>query len=496
VTDRLDAWLHGGDITRTSLARFRVLYAAILLLVLPDFSWITMFADSMYHPPPGPMQLFSGFPPEGVLRAFEAALAMCLVAILIGWHTRLASFVAVVVAMAGFGFTYGVGKIDHDILLVLIPAALAPAGWGDRLSLDAVRRRRRGGREPSERAEQWPLRLFGLLIGLAFLTAAYPKIKGGWLDLTTHAVQGYQARYHFTHGNDQLLMDAFLHVNSPVFWEAMDLATVALEAGMVLAVLSWRTTRLAFAIAATFHLGVWLMMNIPFVMNVMSYGFVVRWDRVPVPAAVRARAWRPSAGAVRGAPLLVVGGGLAWSFLIQWFGNARDLIYPVILFAGGLIGGGYLLLLLVRLVRSLRDGGDAVAGQLIYDADCGFCSRSARWLARRRPDRVHTRPAQDLPDLGALGLSRQDILQRAYWQGTSGELRAGSQAIAAALVARGGLPAVGVGRLIASPLVAPQAERVYRWVAAHRHRMPGSTDACQVPATAEPVDERPPSVGS
>jgi predicted DCC family thiol-disulfide oxidoreductase YuxK len=63
----------------------------------------------------------------------------------------------------------------------------------------------------------------------------------------------------------------------------------------------------------------------------------------------------------------------------------------------------------------------------------------------------------------------------------------GSQAIAAALVARGG-PSLPVGRLIASPFVAPASEAVYRWVADHRQLMPGSTDACAVPA-------RPPSGG-
>jgi predicted DCC family thiol-disulfide oxidoreductase YuxK/uncharacterized membrane protein YphA (DoxX/SURF4 family) len=488
MAERLDAWLHGGDITRTALARYRVIYAVIALLLLPDFSWITMFADSMYNPPPGPMQLFSGFPPEGFLRILEAVLAACLIAIMIGWYTRAASFLAVVVAMTGFGFSYGVGKIDHDILLVLVPGAMALAGWGDRLSLDALRRRRRGAAEPPERAEQWPLRLYALVIGLAFLTAAYQKIKGGWLDPMTHAVQGIQAREFYTHGRDQLLAPFFVGVDNPVLWEAIDVATILLEAGMILAVLSWRGTRVGFAVAATFHLGVWLMMNIPFFMNVVTYGFVVRWDRIPVPRALR-HAPQPSPGLTRAAPLLVVGGGIAWSLLIEWFGNAKDVLYPVVLIAGGVAGAGYLLLLSLRLVRSLRDGGDAVAGRLIYDADCGFCSRSARWLARRRPDRVGIVAAHAVPDLTALGLDQDDVMARAYWQDAAGELRGGSQAIAAALVARGGW-AVAAGRLIADPAIAPVAESVYRWVAAHRHQMPGSSGACAVPAAPDPVDER------
>jgi predicted DCC family thiol-disulfide oxidoreductase YuxK len=487
VTERIDAWLRAGDITRTSLAGFRIVYATISLLVLPDFSWVAAYPDSMYNPPPGPMQLFSGFPPELVLRALEAAFAACLVAILIGWQTRVASFLAVVVSMTGFGFTYGLGKIDHDILLVLIPAAMALAGWGDRLSVDALRRR--GRPAPPERAEQWPLRLFALLIGLAFLTAALPKVNGGWLAWDSHAVQAMQARHYLSNGAHGLLAGPFFHFNNPVFWELMDIATIALEAGMVLAVLSWRSTRVAFAVAATFHLGVWLLMTIPFVMNVIAYAFVVPWDRLPVPEAVRRQARRPRPGLVRAAPVIAVAGGIAWSLLIETFGNAVPVVYPAILITGGLVGGGYLVVLTVRLVRALRDPGDAAAGRLIYDPDCGFCTRSATWLARRRPERVRIQPGPLAPDLAALGLTDDDVARRAYWHHASGEVSAGSQAIAAALVARGG-PSLAAGRLIGSPFVAPAAELVYRRIA-HRSRIPGGTAARDVSAPLPVADRSP-----
>lgn len=476
MTERIDAWLRAGDATRTSLAGFRIVYAAISLLVLPDFSWVAGFPDSMYNPPPGPMQLFSGFPPEIVLRGLEAAMAAGLIAILIGWRTRLASFLVVGVAMTGFGFTYSLGKIDHDILLVLVPGAMALAGWGDRLSVDALRRRGR----PTERAEQWPLRLFALLVGLAFLTAAMPKVRGGWLSWSSHAVQAMQGRHYLSNGHHGLLAGLFFHFNNPVFWEAMDIATIVIEAGMLLAVLNWRSTRVVFAIAATFHLGVWLMMTIPFIMNVVAYAFVVRWDRLPLPDRVRGRARRAGPILLRTAPALVLVGGIGWSLLIEFFGNAAPVVYPAILIGGGLVGGGYLLSLAIRSVRALADPGDAAVGRLVYDSDCGFCTRSARWLARRRPDRVRLQPAQTAPDLAALGLTEEDIAQRAYWQESSGRMVGGSPAIAAALVARGG-PALAAGRLIGSPFMAPASEAVYRWVAHHRYRMPGSTDACRLP---------------
>ena len=384
MIERIDTWLRAGDITRTSLAGFRIVYATISLLVLPDFSWVADFPDSMYNPPPGPLQLFSGFPPADVLQGLEAAMAVCLVAVLIGWRTRLASFLVVVVAMTGFGFTYSLGKIDHDILLVLVPGAMAWAGWGDRLSVDALRRP--GRPIPPERAEQWPLRLFALLVGLAFLTAAVPKVNGGWLSWSSHAVQAMQGRHYVSNGHHGLLAGVFFHVDNPVFWEAMDIATIVLEAGMLLAVLNWRSTRVVFAVAATFHLGVWLMMTIPFVMNVVAYGFVVRWDRVPVPDRVRRQARRAGPVLSRTAPAVVTVGGIGWFLLTEVFGNAVAVVYPAILIGGGLIGGGFLVSLAVRAVHALADPGDAAVGRLIYDSDCGFCTRSARWLAGRRAD--------------------------------------------------------------------------------------------------------------
>jgi predicted DCC family thiol-disulfide oxidoreductase YuxK len=487
VIQRLDSWLDGGDFTRTSLARYRIIFAAVYLLVLPDFSWVAVYADSMYNAPPGPFRLFSGFPPETVLRSLEALFAVCLVAILVGWHTRIASFAAVLIAMTGFGFDYGVGKIDHDILLVLIPAALAVAGWGDRLSVDAWRRRHRGETEPPERAEQWPLRLYVLAVGLAFLTAGLAKVHGDWLNPHSHAVQALEARAFFTHGRHGLLAGPFVNINNPVLWEALDIATILLEVGMVVAVLSWAGTRFGFAAASTFHLGVLFIMNIAFFMNVLIYGFVVRWDRVPVPPALAGRVPRLPAGAVRAVPLVVIGGGIGWSFLIQAFGNAAGVVYPAVLVAGGLIGGGYLVMLGIRLLRALRDPGDSAAGRLVYDPDCGFCTRAARWLARRRPDRVHIQPGLAPADQVPLGLTDHDIKQRAYWQDSSGALSSGSAAIAAALVARGGA-SLALGRLIGSPLVAPVAALVYDWVARHRRPPPDSTDARAVAARAAADD--------
>nr|WP_297427039.1 DCC1-like thiol-disulfide oxidoreductase family protein [uncultured Actinotalea sp.] len=473
--DRVDAWIHGGAFTRTSLARYRIVYSVIVLLTLPDFSWVAAFPDSLYKPPIGPFMLADGFPPEGLLQGLEAIVAICFVAMLLGWHTRTASFLAVVASIVGFGFTYSLGKIDHDILIVIVPAFMALAGWGDRLSLDAVRRRGAGRPEAPEAAEHWPLRMFALVVGLAFITAALPKIRGGWLDPTSQAIQGRQLRHYYTSGADGQLAGLVLEITDPVVWELLDIATILLEAGMILAVLSWAGTRFGFAVASLFHLGVWLVMDIAFYMNVVAYGFVVTWDRWPRtrPAARTAPGWL-----VRGAPVVVLLGGFLWSQVLAVTGNAAPVVYPVVLVAGAVVGAGFLGAGAVRWLRRART--DARGGVLVYDADCGFCTRSATWLAGRGAGRVELAAWQAVPDLAQLGLTADDVARRAYWRAQDGDLRGGAAAIASAMIARGGL-ARWAGVAIGSPLVVPLAALVYGRVARHRHVMPGSTDACRLP---------------
>lgn len=119
---------------------------------------------------------------------------------------------------------------------------------------------------------------------------------------------------------------------------------------------------------------------------------------------------------------------------------------------------------------------------LVYDADCGFCTRSVqfiqRWVDRR--DRYDVRPWQEL-DLAAVGLTAQDCDEAAQFLMADGSVQSGHEAIASAAThgAPGWRP---VGHLLLAPGISWVAARTYRWVAAHRHRLPGGTAACARPS--------------
>jgi predicted DCC family thiol-disulfide oxidoreductase YuxK len=116
-------------------------------------------------------------------------------------------------------------------------------------------------------------------------------------------------------------------------------------------------------------------------------------------------------------------------------------------------------------------------GTLVYDGDCGFCTASAEWVARRGDCAVL--PWQRL-DLDAVGLSVDDVTSAAYWLEEAGGTRRGARAIAAALRTCG--PAYRLlGRAIDLRPVRPVAAWVYGLVARYRYKLPGGTNACRLP---------------
>ncbi len=119
---------------------------------------------------------------------------------------------------------------------------------------------------------------------------------------------------------------------------------------------------------------------------------------------------------------------------------------------------------------------------LIYDGDCGICNQSADWARAHLPRGTKIVPWQSIDDLGALGLTVDDVQTAAYWVDDDGTLHRGEAAIASALQrARGGWRVAG--KAIGSRPVRPLARRVYYWVATNRDRL-SRDGACAVEVDA------------
>lgn len=120
-------------------------------------------------------------------------------------------------------------------------------------------------------------------------------------------------------------------------------------------------------------------------------------------------------------------------------------------------------------------------GHIIFDGECGFCTRSAGWLRRLdRRGRVDLRPWQGHGVLTWSGLGREQAMASVWWLGSDGQRARGAEAVNVALSAALGtrLP------LLLYRVTRRPQERVYAWVAANRHRLRGVTPYC----TSRPQD--------
>lgn len=119
-------------------------------------------------------------------------------------------------------------------------------------------------------------------------------------------------------------------------------------------------------------------------------------------------------------------------------------------------------------------------GTLIFDGDCGFCTSSARAIARVLPRATRIIPWQRIVgELASHGLTPAEANESVWWIADDGSTSHGSRAIAEALETSSA-PLRLAGRAMGSRAIQPVAEGVYRIVARNRHRLPGGTPACRL----------------
>ncbi len=112
---------------------------------------------------------------------------------------------------------------------------------------------------------------------------------------------------------------------------------------------------------------------------------------------------------------------------------------------------------------------------LVYDGDCAFCTRCARFAQRIAPDAEVV--AWQLTDLAELGITEEQAADAVQWVQVDGAVRSGHEAVAATLSNAGWIGRL-IGRAVLLPGISWMAARAYRLVADNRHRLPGGTPAC------------------
>ena len=279
--NRLDSWIFEGYPTRTiDLCIYRILYSSRMLLGgVPVALWLRQAPRAFFSPPLGLAALFTRFPPFPLILGLNVLLAVCLAALLVGWNTRTAAVGTSLTLLVLDSFAYSLGKIDHDILLVITPLILATSGWGDSLSIDGLS-------NPCSTREtvhgSWNLALLALVIGICIFTAGWAKLTTGWLDPSSHAAWGHFVQ-NYVNGRRPLLADVALRSYSGLFWESIDWFTTLFELGFLLAVFRRGVMLVFMSLACWFHVGTWLLLDITFAWNVIVYGAFVGYSSLVHP---------------------------------------------------------------------------------------------------------------------------------------------------------------------------------------------------------------------
>ena len=137
---------------------------------------------------------------------------------------------------------------------------------------------------------------------------------------------------------------------------------------------------------------------------------------------------------------------------------------------------------MISLVSEYTDGkGRHARGWLFFDAECRFCTRTARWVAPILERRgMAVAPLQD-PRVGVLlGMSREELLRELRLLLSDGKHYGGADAVVA--LAREiwwWRPLVWIAKI---PWMMELLRKGYRWVAASRSC---AAEACPASATSK-----------
>jgi predicted DCC family thiol-disulfide oxidoreductase YuxK len=107
---------------------------------------------------------------------------------------------------------------------------------------------------------------------------------------------------------------------------------------------------------------------------------------------------------------------------------------------------------------------------LLYDGECGLCTRLVEAAADRLPADVDYLPFQTAP-LSTYGVSAAEARHSLHWVSVEGRIGHGSEAAARLLVAAGGAWSL-IGRLLLAPPVSFVAAATYWLVARSRAHLP------------------------
>lgn len=279
--DSFNRWIfHSFSVTKEGLGLMRIVLSLFLLFFLipgngiAHFYFLSTLPSDFYAAPPGPMMLFDQFPSYTFIITLSSISTLSVFLMLFGYKTKWASIIAGLTILLLQGFIFSVGKINHEILIAVVPIVMAFSNWGSAFSIDSKQQTN------PDKVESWPLTFIAVLIGFMMFTAGFPKILGGWLDFTTQATQGHLLNQFYVRERQDLLAEVAVNLHSPIFWEMLDWGTVLFEVGFLFALIKMKWFKWFLGMAVIFHFSTMMFLNIAFLPNFLAYAVFLDWDRI------------------------------------------------------------------------------------------------------------------------------------------------------------------------------------------------------------------------
>lgn len=253
-------------ITRVeNLEYFRIAVGLLFLIYFKDLSYLGELPNSLYRPDVlNFTNIFDAWPSSTffeILFYFQLLLAILIV---LGIKTRLSFILVGIMMMIQSGFVYSFGKIDHGILMNILPFIMAFTNSGCNKAIVP---------DKQLSAPNLSISILAIFIVFGFFTAGLEKALV-WIDFNTNT-SGFLSWFYpsyYSIGRDQLL--APLVLDFPWwFTEIIDYTAVIFElTGLLFLLFSRKAWITYLLIASIFHLLNTLLLNIPFHLHILIFG--------------------------------------------------------------------------------------------------------------------------------------------------------------------------------------------------------------------------------
>jgi hypothetical protein len=183
----------------------------------------------------------------------------------------------VILQIVGQSFAFSFGKIDHNILFIILPLLLVFSGWE---KYPGQARAEETSDEQKVHAGNFSIFIVALFLGFAMFTAGVQKVIGGWLTVSESATRGHFLINYYTFNRQALLANFFLNIEYTLLWKLIDILVVILEVGFFFAVFKSNWFRFFVGLAIVFHVCTFLIFNISFTSHFPIYLLFIPWTNI------------------------------------------------------------------------------------------------------------------------------------------------------------------------------------------------------------------------